>query len=134
MLLQYLNREKGANVATELGRFLRKLRIDNDELLKDMASKLDVSPSMLSAIENGTRKATKALIEKVSKTYTLALDQIQELEMAVAKTTEQVSIALSNANESDKELAVSFARSFDNLDEASKKRIREILNSNAMDE
>ena len=121
-------------MATELGRFLRKLRIDNDELLKDMASKLDVSPSMLSAIENGTRKATKALIEKVSKTYTLALDQIQELEMAVAKTTEQVSIALSNANESDKELAVSFARSFDNLDEASKKRIREILNSNAMDE
>lgn len=43
-------------MATELGKTLRKIRIDRDELLKDMAEKLDMSPSMLSSIENGTRK------------------------------------------------------------------------------
>ena len=40
---------------TALGRFLRKIRIDRNELLKDMADKLEVSASFLSAVENGKR-------------------------------------------------------------------------------
>ena len=40
---------------TSLGKFLRKLRIDNNELLKDMAQKLNVSVSFLSAVENGKK-------------------------------------------------------------------------------
>ena len=40
---------------TALGRFLRKIRIDRNELLKDMADKLEVSASFLSAVENGKK-------------------------------------------------------------------------------
>ena len=40
---------------TSLGRFLRKLRIDQGEILKDMADKLGVSVSFLSAVENGKK-------------------------------------------------------------------------------
>ena len=37
---------------TSLGKFLRKLRIDRGEILKDMADKLGVTVSFLSAVEN----------------------------------------------------------------------------------
>lgn len=37
---------------TEVGKFLRKVRIDHDEILKDMATKLGVSVSFLSVVEN----------------------------------------------------------------------------------
>ena len=40
---------------TEFGKFSRKLRIDNGELLKDMAIKLNVTVSYLSAVEIGKR-------------------------------------------------------------------------------
>ena len=35
--------------------FCRKLRIDNNQILKEMADLLDVSSSYLSAVENGKR-------------------------------------------------------------------------------
>jgi len=40
---------------TRLGRFLKKLRIDNGEILKNMADKFNVTASYLSAVENGKR-------------------------------------------------------------------------------
>jgi transcriptional regulator with XRE-family HTH domain len=41
---------------TQLGIFLRKLRLDRGEILKDMAIKLNVSSSFLSAVENGKKR------------------------------------------------------------------------------
>lgn len=41
---------------TGIGKFLRKLRIDNEEILKDMADALGVSSAFLSAVENGRKK------------------------------------------------------------------------------
>ena len=40
---------------TNFGKFLRKLRIDNNEFLKDMAARLGVTVAYLSAIEHGKR-------------------------------------------------------------------------------
>ena len=44
---------------TNLGKKLRKIRIDNDEISSDMARKLEISVSYLSAIENGKRNIPK---------------------------------------------------------------------------
>ena len=110
-----------------MGRFLRKLRIDNDELLRDMAVKLDVSPSMLSAIENGKRRASESLVKTLIDRYTLSPEQTNELQLAVAKAREQVSISFAGLNDADRGLAVAFARKFNDLDDESKKRIRRIL-------
>ena len=41
---------------TEFGKILRKLRIDRQELLRDMAKNLEVSSAYLSAVETGKRK------------------------------------------------------------------------------
>ena len=42
-------------MTTNFGKFCRKLRIDNDELLYDMAAKLGVSSAFLSKVENGKK-------------------------------------------------------------------------------
>ena len=64
---------------TEFGKFLRKLRIDNEELLKDMAIKLNTTPAFLSMVETGRRSIPKKLEEEIEKIYSLSLKQKEEL-------------------------------------------------------
>lgn len=52
---------------TEFGKFSRKLRIDNGELLKDMAIKLNVTVSYLSAVEIGKRNIPEKMGRRNSK-------------------------------------------------------------------
>lgn len=47
---------------TSVGRFLRTLRIDHGEILKDMADVLGVSSAFLSAVENGKKKMPEGWI------------------------------------------------------------------------
>lgn len=49
---------------TNLGKKLRKIRIDNDEISSDMARKLEISVSYLSTIENGKRNVPKDFAKK----------------------------------------------------------------------
>ena len=65
---------------TEFGKFLRKLRIDNGELLKDMAIKLNTTPAFLSMVETGRRSIPKKLEEEIENSYScLSLEQKEEL-------------------------------------------------------
>ena len=64
---------------TEFGKFSRKLRIDNGELLKDMAIKLNVTPFFLSMVETGRRSIPKKWEEEIEKIYSLSLKQKEEL-------------------------------------------------------
>ena len=41
---------------TKLGDYLRKLRIRNQQILKNMADELGVSSAFLSAVENGKKE------------------------------------------------------------------------------
>ena len=41
------------DMLTALGKFLKKLRVDRNEVLKDMSARLGVTASFLSAVENG---------------------------------------------------------------------------------
>lgn len=66
-------------MVTDFGKFCRKLRIDNDEFLKDMALKLEVTPSYLSAIEKGKRPIPSDWTQKISGLYELSSSQLNEL-------------------------------------------------------
>ena len=66
-------------MVTDFGKFCRKLRIDNDEFLKDMALKLDVTPSYLSAIEKGKRPLPSDWAQRISSLYELSSSQLSEL-------------------------------------------------------
>lgn len=56
-------------MTTQLGTFLKNLRLDSGELLKEMAEKLNVSSSFLSAVENGKRDIPESWYKKMVDLY-----------------------------------------------------------------
>ncbi len=59
--------ERGTRTA--LGIRLRALRIENDELLFDMANRLGVDSAWLSGLEFGKHEATQEFIDAVEREY-----------------------------------------------------------------
>lgn len=64
---------------TDFGKELRKIRIDNNEFLKDMANKLGVTVSYLSAVENGKRDIPDEWLDKIINDYNLSKNEIINL-------------------------------------------------------
>ena len=112
---------------TSIGRFLRKLRIDNGEILKNMADKLEVSSAFLSAVENGKKKMPENWSEKLTFLYNLSEDQSDSFQKAIADTNQAIELNLENATPQHRDLALSFARHFDSLDDETSKKIIEML-------
>ena len=79
---------------TELAKYLRKLRIDKGQRLKDMADILDISSANLSAVENGKRKPQYKMMEDIISKYHLNDEEQNELWDAFATTREEVSFSL----------------------------------------
>jgi transcriptional regulator with XRE-family HTH domain len=56
----YIKKKEGGEIMiTNFGKFCRRLRIDNGELLYDMAKKLGVSSAFMSSVENGKKNRQK---------------------------------------------------------------------------
>ena len=100
---------------TEVGKFLKKLRIDNNEILFTMAQKLGVTSSFLSAVELGKKKMPYEWNVKIRSVYHLTPSQEEELDAAIAASEKAVIIDLEKASPDAKKTAVSFARSFEDL-------------------
>lgn len=112
---------------TSLGKFLRKLRIDRGEILKDMAEKLEVTASFLSAVENGKKRMPSVWNGKICDLYGLDDRQKTEFTKAIAETEEAIEMSFEDANIGQRELAVSFARKFTDIDDVQAEAIRKIL-------
>jgi HTH-type transcriptional regulator, competence development regulator len=67
---------------TAIGKELRKLRVDRDERLLDMADRLEKSASFISAVEVGKKAPAAGLEELVIKAYGLAEDAAAALRRA----------------------------------------------------
>ena len=113
---------------TEFGQYLRKLRIDHDELLKDMADKLGVTSSYLSAVETGKRNIPDGWVEKICQFYSLGMFEQEALKAAADNSVRAVTMDLSNMVPKKKETALLFARKFDNVDDPAIDEIRRLLN------
>jgi HTH-type transcriptional regulator, competence development regulator len=103
---------------TQLGKVLRKQRIDADERIADLAEALGVTSSFVSAIELGKRSPTEQFLSGVVKHYALSREDEVELRQAAVKSTGSVRIDLDNHNDLSRELAVAFARAFPTIDQA----------------
>ena len=114
---------------TNFGKELRKLRIDNDELLKDMADKLGVTISYLSAVEHGKREVPDDWVNTISKLYQLSDAEKDNLEDLAYMSKNKVSIDLLEVNDKKKNTALAFARKFDNLSDEEINKINKILNN-----
>mgnify|MGYP002624377606 CR=1 FL=1 len=112
---------------TSLGRFLRKIRIDHGEVLKDMADKLGVTASFLSAVENGKKRMPSSWNSLICSLYELNNEQMDELTRAIAESENKIELDFTNASGTQRELAVSFARKFNDFDERQLKSFIELL-------
>ena len=113
---------------SEFGKFCRKLRIERNELLIDMAQKLDVKPSFLSAVEVGKKGIPSNWKEKIIEKYDLNEEQIRELEEAIDRSVKILKVDLTDRDIKDKDLLFAFARKLDVLDTKDKESIFDILN------
>lgn len=118
---------------TTLGRELRILRMDNQELLKDMAEKLNVTPAYLSSIENGKRTPPKKMVEQIIFIYSCSEVLSNKLWDAYYDTVEEVNLSISSASNQQKELGLVFARKFNQLTENQISSIMSILNNKRSD-
>lgn len=114
---------------TEFGKICRKIRIDNNELLADMAKKLNVTASFLSAVENGRKSAPKEWLNAITESYELKKREQEELSRAIDNSVTQVKISLQDKENKDKDLVLAFARQFDNLKSEDKEKIFKILSN-----
>jgi transcriptional regulator with XRE-family HTH domain len=112
---------------TEFGRYLRKFRIDCGELLKDMADKLGVTPSYLSAIETGKRNIPENWVEKIAGLYHLDLIEKDQLADAAANSVKSVTMDLERMAAPRREAALLFARKFEQADDSTIMTIRDLL-------
>ena len=112
---------------TEVGKFLKKLRIDNNEILFTMAQKLGVTSSFLSAVELGKKKMPYEWNVKIRSVYHLTPSQEEELDAAIAASEKAVIIDLENASPDAKKTAVSFARSFEDLTDEQLDAIKKLM-------
>lgn len=112
---------------TDFGRFLRKIRIDCGEILKDMADKLNVSAAYLSAVEMGKRNIPKRWINTISELYDLSEDEKIELNNAADNSAKSITLNFENISDSHKETAILFAREFENVDTETLDKIKKLL-------
>lgn len=109
---------------TQLGIFLRKLRLDSGEIMKEMASKLDVSSSFLSAVENGKKKMPDSWYDAIVHLYHLDPAKQDAFMSAIEESQKSLEINLEDLSKEKKKLAFSFARELENMnqDEVDKMR------------
>lgn len=112
---------------TTLGKFLRKVRIDHGEILKNMADHLCVSVSFLSAVENGKKKVPEDWEEKIVRAYQFNDFQRFELQKSIAEANKVVEMNLEGLNAKQVEVAVSFARIFPDFTEAELMEIQKLI-------
>jgi len=112
---------------TLFGKFCRKLRIDNGELLKDMADKLGVTSSYLSAVETGKRNVPAEWSVKLTNLYSLSRTESAALNEAIHESQLSIKFDLNEMRKDERNLVLAFARKLDGLDDDDKKQIQSIL-------
>ena len=112
---------------TKFGEFMRVLRIKHHEIIGDIADMLGVSLPFLSAVENGKRNVPADWVDKIVSHYNLSPEETQELLEAIEQSKTQMKLDLKSSEFFQRTAALQFARSFDNMDEDTAKRIIELL-------
>ncbi|QGM97695.1 helix-turn-helix domain-containing protein [Methylocystis parvus] len=110
---------------TDIGKELRKLRIDEGERLADMARRIGKSASFISAVEVGKKAPPAGFEDLVAKSYQLADGAWQALRRAADASRTAFVIQPNSALARD--TAGLMARKIDGLSDEELLRIRKIL-------
>lgn len=112
---------------SSFGKLTRKLRIDKGEILKEMASKLEVTSAYLSAVEMGKRNVPDNWPIRIAEIYKLSEQERDKLEEASYESRLSIKFDLKDKCIDDRGLILAFARKLDALSNLEKDRMMEIL-------
>lgn len=114
---------------TELGKELRKLRVDLDINLADMAGTVGVSSAFLSAVETGKKPAPSDFVDRLANHYSAIADNQAAYQRLAEKTRYGglLKLDIRNASPEIRELAILFSRKFHGLSCEQIKLIGEVL-------
>jgi transcriptional regulator with XRE-family HTH domain len=112
---------------TNLGRLLRKIRIDHGEILKNMADRFGVTASYLSSVENGKCPIPGAWERIILSDYSLDESQRSELRRAIIESATSIKLDVSAAGYANKEISFDFARKVADLPDEKLQEIKRIL-------
>ncbi|MGE4372110.1 MAG: helix-turn-helix domain-containing protein [Xanthobacter sp.] len=91
---------------TPFGRRLRELRAERGVTLTDMAQSIGVSPTYLSALENGRRgKPTWALVQRIIAYFNVIWDDAEELQRLAELSQPKVTVDTGGLSPEATELA-----------------------------
>lgn len=116
---------------SEYGELLKHLRIDKREMLKNMAGRLGLNSSYLSAIESGDRDIPPDLTDKICVEYGLDAEErkkLKEAELNKDRKFIQIDMEKINENRLAKEVVLDFAGKAANLTDDQLEEIKKILN------
>ncbi len=95
---------------TEFGKLLRIIRINSGDTSRDMAKKLGLSASYLSAIEGGKRNIPTDMEKMLSKSYPLSKIDIEKLRSAMLSSSDSVKINLTDFAEKKQRVIMAIAQ------------------------
>lgn len=111
---------------TRFGKFCRNLRMDHEELLYNMAKRLNVSSAFLSRVENGKAKPPLEWASIISSEYHLDPKQAKDLYESIIEARENV-IRVDSLSQNDRDMMFAFARQLNDLDDEEKDKWRKLL-------
>lgn len=108
---------------TQFGQFTRKLRVDHDELLKDMALRIGITPAYLSAVELGDRNVPYEWVGRLIESYKLSDEQVQVLTRAVSHSRVYDRLDIRHLSTDDKRLMSVISAKLTTLTDAQREQI-----------
>lgn len=114
---------------SKFGQLVRKLRIDRQMKLGDMAKALDVSSAYLSALENNKKKLSNDFVERVVDFFDVNDRDADEIRDAAALSKSEFVLKPEKDSDISLEAVAMFARSIESssLSEEKAKKILDIL-------
>ena len=112
---------------TDFGKAIRKLRIDYDTNLNELATSIGVSSAFLSAVETGKKPISAELITKITNALGLSKAEENLLTHTASQSVDNVTVRTNSPE--DAEIAFMFARRIED-DTLNMAQLRKILEEN----
>lgn len=112
---------------TQLGKELKKLRIDLGITLADMALSLGISPAFLSAVENNKKRVPDSFLANLAINYAYVQENREKFEVLINQARNEVVLKLDNPTYKETSIATALARKFSSLSEQDKDVLLNLL-------
>lgn len=112
---------------SSFGIVMRRIRKYTGESLRSCASKLEITPTFLSAMEVGRKSIPSYYPLKIKNLYNLSESDYIDLYNATIETNKHVDIEIEKMTEAQKETTMVFARKIENADPELIEKLRLVL-------